>query len=137
MVTDGIRIIAVDTIGYSIPVRKSRLIPRQEQLVYEMVKDVKAEEYEFSQDSLESSKEYHILSLPPQHISGLTRKERQLKQLMFMALDQLKVFKTGRRLRIGIRNGTRVCTIKLSECHSKRFGTCFTMKPLMDGQTII
>ncbi|WHX45996.1 YjbA family protein [Bacillus pumilus] len=90
VVTDGIRIIAVDTIGYSIPVRKSRLIPRQEQLVYEMVKDVKAEEYEFSQDSLESAKEYHILSLPPQHISGLTRKERQLKQLMFMALDQLK-----------------------------------------------
>ncbi len=42
------------------------------------------------QDSLESTKEYHILSLPPQHISGLTRKERQLKQLMFMALDQLK-----------------------------------------------
>ncbi|BBP88493.1 hypothetical protein BsIDN1_21110 [Bacillus safensis] len=58
--------------------------------MYEMVKDVKAEEYEFSKDSLESTKEYHILSLPPQHISGLTRKERQLKQLMFMALDQLK-----------------------------------------------
>lgn len=75
VVTDGIRIIAVDTIGYSIPVRKSRLIPRQEQLVYEMVKDVKAEEYEFTPDSLESTKEYHILSLPPQDISGLTRKK--------------------------------------------------------------
>jgi hypothetical protein len=33
VVTDGVGILAVDTIGYSIPIRKSRLIPRQEQLV--------------------------------------------------------------------------------------------------------
>lgn len=76
VVTDGIRIIAVDTIGYSIPVRKSRLIPRQEQLVYEMVKDVKAEEYEFSQDRLESAKEYHILSLPPQRHQRINEKRK-------------------------------------------------------------
>ena len=37
VVTDGVGILAVDTIGYSIPIRKSRLIPRQEQLVYEMI----------------------------------------------------------------------------------------------------
>jgi hypothetical protein len=89
-VTDGIGILAVDTIGYTIPVRKSRLIPRQEQLVYEMVKDVEPNSYDFGNQTLESSKEYHILSLAPEHVRGLTRKERQLKQLMFMALDQLK-----------------------------------------------
>lgn len=93
VVTDGIGILAVDTIGYTIPVRKSRLIPRQEQLVYEMVKDVEPEAYEFEPKKLESSKEYHILSLAPEHVRGLTRKERQIKQLMFMALDQLKGLK--------------------------------------------
>lgn len=93
VVTDGIGILAVDTIGYTIPIRKSRLIPRQEQLVYEMVKDVEPETYEFEPKKLESSKEYHILSLAPEHVRGLTRKERQIKQLMFMALDQLKGLK--------------------------------------------
>ena len=34
-------------------------------------------------------KEFHILSPQPDLMSGLTRKERQLKQLLFMALDQL------------------------------------------------
>ncbi|MDQ0215668.1 hypothetical protein J2S13_002086 [Oikeobacillus pervagus] len=87
VVTDGIGILAVDTMGYSIPIRKSRLIPRQEQLVYEMVENHKPTHYEWEEK--ESSKEYHILSPNPELMNGLTRKERQLKQLLFMALDQL------------------------------------------------
>jgi hypothetical protein len=96
VVTDGIGILAVDTIGYTIPIRKSRIIPRQEQLVFEMVKDVEAEEYstEFIKNDLDD-KEYHILSLSPEHMRGLTRKERQLKQLLFMALDQLQATKNA------------------------------------------
>ncbi|MGD6817643.1 YjbA family protein [Metabacillus sp. 113a] len=90
VVTDGQGIIAVDTIGYSIPVRKSRLIPRQEQLVYEMVKDVEPGDYPFHGPLHGEEKEFHILSLGPDHMRGLTRKERQLKQLLFMALDQLQ-----------------------------------------------
>ncbi|MED4403180.1 YjbA family protein [Metabacillus fastidiosus] len=88
VVTDGKGILVVDTIGYTIPVRKSRIIPRQEQLVYEMVKGVQAEDYsvEYERDI---EKKYHILSLSPENMRGLTRKERQLKQLLFMALDQL------------------------------------------------
>src|SRR5690606_911717 len=39
VVTDGQGILAVDTMGYSIPLRKSRLIPRQEQLVFEMIEE--------------------------------------------------------------------------------------------------
>src|SRR5690625_864315 len=35
IVTDGSRILAIDTLGYDIPLRKSRLIPRQERQVYE------------------------------------------------------------------------------------------------------
>ena len=36
VVSDGEGILAVDTIGYNIPIRKSRLIPSQEQLAFEM-----------------------------------------------------------------------------------------------------
>jgi hypothetical protein len=87
VVTDGTGILVVDTIGYNIPIRKSRLIPRQEQLVYEMIDKHDAIPYAFNDHS--SLKEFHILSPAPELMNGLTRKERQLKQLLFMALDQL------------------------------------------------
>lgn len=87
VVSDGTGILAVDTIGYNIPIRKSRLIPRQEQLVYEMLNNQETNKYAFNDRS--SLKEFHILSPAPKYMNGLTRKERQLKQLLFMALDQL------------------------------------------------
>lgn len=87
VVTDGMGILAVDTIGYNIPIRKSRLIPRQEQLVYEMISQHEANPYHFYAKA--STKDFHILSPEPELMRGLTRKERQLKQLLFMALDQL------------------------------------------------
>ena len=88
IVTDGTGILAVDTIGYHIPIRKSRLIPRQEQIVYEMVENQEVIEYTFK-EKVDAEKEYHILSPSPTFMNGLTRKERQLKQLLFMAMDQL------------------------------------------------
>jgi len=87
VVTDGTGILAVDTIGYTIPIRKSRLIPRQEQLVYEMISQHEAKSYHFYAQP--KTKDFHILSPEPDLMRGLTRKERQLKQLLFMALDQL------------------------------------------------
>lgn len=87
IVTDGVGILAVDTIGYNIPIRKSRLIPRQEQLVYEMIASHETKKYSFYQQ--QKQKNFHILSPEPELMRGLTRKERQLKQLLFMALDQL------------------------------------------------
>lgn len=98
VITDGKGIIAIDTIGYSIPVRKSRIIPRQEQLVYDMVKDIEADEYTFKHPFHEE-REHHILSLSPLYMRGLTRKERQLKQLLFMALDQLQSAKNTAAIR--------------------------------------
>ncbi|MBD1383048.1 YjbA family protein [Metabacillus arenae] len=95
VVTDGEGILAVDTIGYTIPIRKSRLIPRQEQLVFEMVKEVEAEDYNFSLEQYAQEKEFHILSVAPDYMRGLTRKERQLKQLLCMALDQLQSTKNS------------------------------------------
>ncbi|PWA12729.1 DUF3603 domain-containing protein [Pueribacillus theae] len=85
--TDGMNVLAVNTLGYKIPIRKSRLIPRQEKAVIEMVEKEKAKKYFFEKSAL--NKEYHILSPSPDSMIGLTRKERQLKQLLFMALDHL------------------------------------------------
>ncbi|WP_053220366.1 YjbA family protein [Virgibacillus senegalensis] len=88
VITNGQSILAIDTMGYHLPVRKSRLIPRQERLVYDLIDGTSRLEFSFSPEQKE--KEYHILSLPPDSVLGLTRKERQLKQLLMMALDQLE-----------------------------------------------
>ncbi|WML51631.1 YjbA family protein [Neobacillus sp. PS3-12] len=97
VVTDGVGILAIDTIGYSIPIRKSRLIPRQEQLVYEMIENHEISEYKFNEKQMQ--KDFHILSPEPSLMNGLTRKERQLKQLLFMALDQLHTTKNEAEVR--------------------------------------
>lgn len=97
VVTDGLGILAVDTIGYQIPIRKSRLIPRQEQLVYDMIQDHEPISYKF--EIKKNDKGYHILSPEPYLMNGLTRKERQLKQLLFMALDQLYSSKNTAEIR--------------------------------------
>ncbi|MBM7840383.1 hypothetical protein JOC54_003664 [Alkalihalobacillus xiaoxiensis] len=87
IVCDGERILAVDTMGYKTPIRKSRMTPRQEQLIYEALVDQEIEQFDLERKPTE--KEYHMLSLSPADLQGLTRKERQLKQLLFMVLDQL------------------------------------------------
>jgi len=97
VVTDGVGILAVDTIGYNIPIRKSRLIPRQEQLVYEMITAHEHQKYRFYPQN--EMKDFHILSPEPELMRGLTRKERQLKQLLFMALDQLHSSKNEAEVR--------------------------------------
>ncbi len=88
VISDGIGILAVDTIGYTIPIRKSRLIPRQEQLAFEMLENQETLNYSFNPAPAQM-KDFHILSPQPELMKGLTRKERQLKQLLFMAFDQL------------------------------------------------
>ncbi|UTR11127.1 YjbA family protein [Evansella sp. LMS18] len=87
LATDGKRSIVVDTIGYVTPVRKSRMVPRQEEQLFNLIASEPVREYYI--DYLECEKQYHILSPEPGLMNGLIRKERQLKQLLFMALDQL------------------------------------------------
>ncbi|MGL4820945.1 MAG: DUF3603 family protein [Bacilli bacterium] len=96
IVTDGVGILAVDTIGYNIPVRKSRLIPRQEQLVYEMTASSSPV---FEITTLEMKKEHHCLSPAPDTMYGLTRRERQMKQIMYMALDKIRTENNVSQLR--------------------------------------
>lgn len=88
IITDGNDMLAIDTIGYQIPLRKSRLIPRQEQLVYQLIKGKKRSNFKLPFKI--PKKEYSILSLPPKYMIGLTRLERKLKQVLMIALDQLK-----------------------------------------------
>src|SRR5690625_7190629 len=59
VVTDGNDIIAFDTIGYQIPIRKSRLIPRQEQIVFDMIKKKKMHQFKLPVKSYK--KEYNLL----------------------------------------------------------------------------
>jgi len=86
--TEGSRHIVVDTLGYTVPIRKSRLIPRQEKVVIEKAQTMETMNYDWKRPAKE--KEYHILSPDPKWMLGLTRKERQLKQILLMALDQLR-----------------------------------------------
>lgn len=85
--TDGERTLAVDTLGYTLPIRKSRLIPRQDKSVIEQAEKMAVARYPIPPGA--RTKEYHMLSLSPEMMIGLTRKERQKKQLLFMALDQM------------------------------------------------
>ncbi|MCM3716246.1 YjbA family protein [Halalkalibacter oceani] len=95
--TDGEKVIAVDTMGYKTPIRKSRLTPRQEQTVYELLQQHEMKEFDIEHEI--GKKEYHMLSPDPAELKGLTRKERQLKQLLYMALDQLYTTGTDAEVR--------------------------------------
>lgn len=95
--TDGSRHIVVDTLGYTIPIRKSRLIPRQEQLILDKAEKMDLQDYQLPAGY--EKKEYHIMSPDPEWMLGLTRKERQLKQLLLMALDQLYTTKNIEEMR--------------------------------------
>lgn len=88
LATDGVSSLVVDTMGYHTPMRKSRLVPRQEEQLLTLVDREPVRDYYM--DYLDGEKEYHILSPEPRLMAGLIRKERELKQLLFMALDQIK-----------------------------------------------
>lgn len=97
IVTDGEDILVLDTVGYRIPIRKSRLIPRQEQLIYNMIEDTEQQSFGFTERPVK--KEYHMLSMEPDLVYGLTRRERQLKQLLMMGLDQVRTTNNLEELR--------------------------------------
>ena len=90
IVTDGTGIIAFDTNGYQIAVKKSRLIPRQEQQVYKACQTM--EQMDFEHTPLEKGEQENIslLSLSPKYMYGLTRRERQLKKILMIAMDHLQ-----------------------------------------------
>src|SRR5699024_8271073 len=90
IVTDGTGIIAFDTNGYQIAVKKSRLIPRQEQQVYKACQSM--EQMDFEHTPLDEGEQENIslLSLSTKYMYGLTRRERQLKKILIIAIDSMK-----------------------------------------------
>lgn len=97
ILTDGKNTMAIDTVDYSIPIRKSRLMPRQDKVILDMIKNVKPRDFQFNPDL--RPREYHLLSLNPHLVLGLTRKEKQFKQLLMMALDHLRMSNNLKELR--------------------------------------
>lgn len=84
--TDGKRIIAVNTLSYRIPMKKSRLIPRQEQLVFEMTQD---RSVDFTYKPSESYSDYDDIIIDQSSLRGLTRRERKLKELLYTVLQDI------------------------------------------------
>jgi hypothetical protein len=95
IVSDGRRIIAFDTLGYDIPLRKSRLIPRQERQVYEICEKRKVTEFPVPKLIPIIDFEWKI---DEQFMYGLTRRERELKKLLLIGLEQLKYTKNKREI---------------------------------------
>lgn len=86
IVTDGDRTLGVDTTGLNTPIRKSRLIPRHERLVREIISDNNSQPLKFEFTPLEGPDD-DILNDPPNYVMvGLTRKEREMKKLLFDGL---------------------------------------------------
>ena len=64
---------------------------------------------------------------------GLTRKERQLKQLLFMALDQLHTTKIQLKSATGTQSGIQRNTKTFKRCRFKTYGISYTMKRSQGG----
>ncbi|OLN23835.1 hypothetical protein BTO30_02515 [Domibacillus antri] len=84
--SDGDRTMAIETMGYRVAVKKSRIMPQHELIVREMADCHAAEPFYFPEIT---DKTYSLTEPAPEWMTGLTRKERQLKQLLLMAVDQL------------------------------------------------
>ncbi|WP_025909300.1 DUF3603 family protein [Priestia flexa] len=87
IISNGERILAVHTNNTKIPIYKSRLIPRQELQFLHTINEMAVTEYAFTP----KKNVYGYLNLEPRALYGLFRKERNLKQVLYMALNDLKI----------------------------------------------
>lgn len=97
VLTNGKRTLAIYTEGTTRPTLKSRLIPKQERRVLDMVKGKEAAEIEWEkpepeEESIKLQDEslfQYILSVDPKDTVGLTRRERELRELLIEAVFRL------------------------------------------------
>lgn len=80
--------LVIDTIGYTIPLRKSHLTPRHEKLVISIAKLLEIPPYLHDVKLLHQEEEQ--LFPPECAYIGLTRKEKQQKRILFSALEMIK-----------------------------------------------
>ncbi|WP_027964951.1 DUF3603 family protein [Halalkalibacillus halophilus] len=88
VVTNGKEALVVDTASYKIPLRKSRLIPRQERLVLDLIK--KRQPISVVPKCATKKRNERVQLMEAQAFIGLTRKERQLKHVLLLMVDQLE-----------------------------------------------
>src|SRR5690625_3091352 len=85
IITDGEKVLAVDTLGTQIPYKKSRLIPKQERKTIDLMSSAKVKKIPYKK-SRELEEYYEYVRL----MYGLTRKERKLKKILLKGLVQLQ-----------------------------------------------
>src|SRR5690625_2819431 len=85
IITDGEKVLAVDTLGTQIPYKKSRLIPKQENKTIDLISNEKVKKFNFRKP-YELNEYYEYARL----MYGLTRQERKLKKILLKALLQLQ-----------------------------------------------
>lgn len=90
IVTDGERVLAIDTVENVIPFRKSRLTPRQERQVYEMCDKIEIQRYPAVEEDKHMVNNKYTWQVDAQFMLGLTRRERKLKKILLICLAQLK-----------------------------------------------
>lgn len=88
IITDGRGTLVFDTIGYNVPYKKSRLIPKQEQRVLDLIKEQKCHTFKLIKSSKKT--DTNINQINADKMYGLTRRERQLKRLLMIAVQQMK-----------------------------------------------
>lgn len=82
ILTDGEQVLAINTEGGKRPYFKSRLVPRQEEMVRQLVEDLPLEEYEIPEDDFnveDDALRVKMYFLQPKYLYGLTRTEREKK----------------------------------------------------------
>lgn len=87
IVSDGRGILVIDTMGNKAPLKKSRLIPKQEQRILELISKEKRELFKYN--SVNPTKK-DLSKLSVEQVYGLTRRERALKQILLSAVYQLR-----------------------------------------------
>lgn len=98
VITDGKRVLAIDTDGTHLPRKKSKLVIKQENLIINIVEGSKMEESVFEYTPVHKQENMFKL-VPDECMVGLIRRERYLKELLFMIFEQLQDEKDIHRLR--------------------------------------
>ena len=87
VLTDGKGVIAFDTTGFNMPLKKSRLPLKQEIKVLQLCEKMKQIKY-FHMPKTEEKESF--LHVNRKYMYGLTRRERELKMLLLVAVKQLE-----------------------------------------------
>lgn len=98
VMSDGQNVLAVDCNNSEIAYKKSRLIPRQYQIALDIISDPSNQIYELHRKD-DFTKEYSIISPEPSTMVGLTRREKRLKQILYLVLDEIKMLNNVEKLK--------------------------------------